>query len=280
MTLANKNIVILQCPSCGGCIKSEPTTSFAKSEIKLALVCTSCGRIFPVIGGVPDFTGDILLSDENTKLVEWREKLALQEYWWHKERDKKVLGSKPFRPKAEIIEMYLSLGTVNAGQGRILDIGCADGNRSSHFISKNYFGIDPIVFSNFYSFPFFRAIAEALPFSDDVFDVVVFIESIDHFFDPSQALNEAVRVLSIGGAICIFVRNNENGETTGGDNGFGTAHYTISEEDVHIHRFSEEYFRDKLSLLFERVEVIYDKGFLAVWGWSKKVEKAAGVNSV
>lgn len=268
MTLADENIAILRCPCCRGGIKFEPAASTVP-EPERALVCVSCGRLFPIINGVPDLMADSLLSAEDAKLASWREKLALQERWWLEERDKsdrRAKGSKHWRPSVEVIGKYMSLRTVNAGQGRVLDIGCADGSRSNHFFGKNYFGIDPVVISVSYGFPFFRAMAEFLPFADGVFDVVVSIESIDHFIDPAKALNEAARVLSVGGAVCIFVRDGEKG----GGNGPGTAHYSVSEEEVHLHRFSESYFREKLSPLFDRVEIVCDNGYLAVLGLSRK----------
>lgn len=272
MTFADENIAILRCPYCRGGIKFEPTASFTGPEPGRALVCISCGRLFSVISGVPDFMADSLVSNGDAKLAEWRERLALQERWRLEERDKpdrRAKESKHWRPSVEVIGKYMSLRTVNAGQGRVLDIGCADGSRSSHFVGKNYFAVDPVVIRDSYGFPFFRAMAEFLPFADGVFDVVVSIESIDHFIDPAKALNEAARVLSTGGAVCIFVRDGEKGEA-GGCDGSGTAHYSISEEEVHLHRFSESYFREKLSPVFDRVEIFRDNGYLAVLGFSRK----------
>lgn len=272
MALTDENIAILRCHYCRGCIKFEPAASFTGQEPERALVCISCGRLFSIISGVPDFRADSLLSARDAKLADWREKLALQKRWWLEERDKPGRGankeSKHWRPSVEVIGKYMSLRTVNAGQGRVLDIGCADGSRSRHFLGKDYFGIDPVVVSPSYGFPFLRAMAEFLPFADGVFDVAVSIESIDHFIDPAQALNEAARVLSAGGAVCIFVRDGEKGGT--GCEGSGTAYYSISEEEVHLHRFSESYFIERLSPLFDRMEILRDNGYLAVFGFSRK----------
>jgi SAM-dependent methyltransferase len=272
VTCAIENIAILQCPYCGGGIKLEPTASFAEPEPEQAMVCISCGRVYPVISGVPDFMVDSLISDGDAKLVEWRNKLVMQELWWRKERDNQDWGAKGQRhwsPSVEVIKKYLSLGSVKARQGRLLDVGSADGSRAKHFPRMEYLAIDPVVLSDSYEFPFFKGMAEFLPFADSVFDVVISIESIDHFLDPAKALNEATRVLSAGGTICLFVRDEEKGKVIG-DNEFSTSHYSISEEEVHLHCFSESYFRERLSHLFERVEVVCDNGYLAVWGWSRK----------
>lgn len=256
-----------------GGIKYEPAASLTGSEPERAMVCKSCGRLFPVINGAPDFMADSLLSAKDAKLADWRGKLALQKRWWLEERGKPDRGakeSKHWRPSLEVIGKYMSLRTVNAGQGRVLDIGCADGSRSRHFSGKNYFGIDPVMIKGSYGFPFFRAMAEFMPFADGVFDAVVSIESIDHFFDPAKALNEAARVLSTGGAVCIFVRDGGKGET-GDCGGTGRAHCPISEEQVHLHRFPENYFRENLSPVFDRVEILRDNGYLAVFGFSRKL---------
>ena len=82
-------------------------------------------------------------------------------------------------------------------------------------------------------------------------------------------MNEATRVLAPGGAVCLFVRDDEMGDNMGGK-GSGNAPYSISEEEVHLHCFSKSYFRERLTQSFEEVEIVTDKGYLAVFGWSKK----------
>lgn len=49
-----------------------------------------------------------------------------------------------------------------------------------------------------------KAVAEALPFEDDSFDVAMMGESLHHFKDVDAALKEAVRVLKNGGKLFIY----------------------------------------------------------------------------
>lgn len=51
------------------------------------------------------------------------------------------------------------------------------------------------------------AVAEALPFPDGVFDVVLLHEVLEHVGDDQQAVREAWRVLALGGRVVIFVPN-------------------------------------------------------------------------
>lgn len=54
---------------------------------------------------------------------------------------------------------------------------------------------------------FVRAVGEALPFDDGVFDVVTFIDVIEHVEDPRRTLREIARVLRPGGTLYLFGPN-------------------------------------------------------------------------
>jgi SAM-dependent methyltransferase len=49
--------------------------------------------------------------------------------------------------------------------------------------------------------------SESLPFPDDSFDVVLLHEVLEHVTDDRQSVAEALRVLSTGGRVLIFVPN-------------------------------------------------------------------------
>lgn len=50
----------------------------------------------------------------------------------------------------------------------------------------------------------YMANAEALPFADKSFDIVLMGESLHHFYDIDKALEETVRVLKKGGKLFIY----------------------------------------------------------------------------
>lgn len=96
--------------------------------------------------------------------------------------------------------------------GKILDIGCGNGNLFTFLPDGKYelFGID---FSeNMISeakkncktkVSFIVADAEKLPFDDNTFDIVVCNASFHHYIHPNIVLEEMNRVLKIGGKVLI-----------------------------------------------------------------------------
>jgi len=255
------NIInIVCCPSCRRTL--EGTNE---------LVCCSCGQVYPTYDGILDMLTDDLLTRYADRIQEWRHKLALYERWWREDRNNplKTNGmSKPWQPSPILIDNYLRLCKVNAGKERLLDVGCGEGHREGQFSDKTYLGVDPLVLKQSYSFPFFRGLAEFLPFVDESFDIVLSIEVFDHLLDPERALVEAVRVLAHGGALFIFVGSKDSRKkspTTSACQGL----YATGEDDVHLHHFSEHFFQNALAGQFKRVEVIHAGGYLAVWGWER-----------
>jgi SAM-dependent methyltransferase len=51
----------------------------------------------------------------------------------------------------------------------------------------------------------FSALAEYLPFADQVFDRVLFATTLDHFVDPKAALRQAARVCRTGGEVDVWL---------------------------------------------------------------------------
>lgn len=96
--------------------------------------------------------------------------------------------------------------------GRILDVGCGNGNLFNLLSDGKYelFGID---FSENMIFEakrncsgkasFMVADAEQLPFDDDSFDIVVCNASFHHYIHPDAVLQEMHRVLKDGGKVLI-----------------------------------------------------------------------------
>jgi SAM-dependent methyltransferase len=96
---------------------------------------------------------------------------------------------------------------------RVLDAGCGVGMYLRHFAQVSEFvvgvDIDPdkVAEAREYVPRVQVASAEALPFSDGSFDVVLSHEVLEHVGDDRQALQEAVRVLAPGGRLVLFVPN-------------------------------------------------------------------------
>jgi SAM-dependent methyltransferase len=93
----------------------------------------------------------------------------------------------------------------------ILDVGCGIGTyvwRFRDFTSHSY-GID-VSWKRLAEAGLSKLVAgagEALPFADEVFDVLVFNEVIEHVEDDRRTLEDAMRVLKDGGHIVIYAPN-------------------------------------------------------------------------
>jgi SAM-dependent methyltransferase len=96
---------------------------------------------------------------------------------------------------------------------RILDVGCGLGMyvRQMRRFSDDVYGVDvdpdkvaraSTTLPNIYTAP-----AEALPFPDNYFDVILLHEVIEHVDDDRQTIVEAYRCLRPGGHIVIYAPN-------------------------------------------------------------------------
>ena len=108
-------------------------------------------------------------------------------------------------------------------EGRILDIGCADGIVEVLAAKKGFevVGVDIIdeclekaresikneSLDIKTKISFVKAWAEKLPFFTFSFDTVILAETLEHVADPFKALEEGHRVLANGGQILISVPN-------------------------------------------------------------------------
>lgn len=98
------------------------------------------------------------------------------------------------------------------GRGKLLDVGCGNGNLFT-FLSKEQYEMFGIDFSeNMISeaikncgdkASFFVADAEKLPFDDNTFDILTCNASFHHYIHPDMVLSEMKRVLKAGGTLII-----------------------------------------------------------------------------
>jgi SAM-dependent methyltransferase len=95
----------------------------------------------------------------------------------------------------------------------VLDVGCGIGTYVRRFrdFTPHAYGIDvslPRLQEGSRTVPgLLAAQGEHLPFADESFDVVVFNEVIEHVQDDRQTIQDALRVLRVGGQIVIYAPN-------------------------------------------------------------------------
>ena len=113
-----------------------------------------------------------------------------------------------------VTPMYESLlKEIHKSQtGRILDVGCGNGNLFSFLSNEQYelFGIDfseNMIAEAKKSFSekasFFVADAEELPFADNTIDIITCNASFHHYVHPNTVLAEMKRILKDGGKLLI-----------------------------------------------------------------------------
>jgi SAM-dependent methyltransferase len=128
----------------------------------------------------------------------WRQKLELFD----------AFGRKHFAAEErEGIRLKTHFFNFCAPRGLVLDLGCGTGfNRQFMAHEARYVGIDPLLLSPPYAFPFVRAVGESLPWKPGVFDSVICIATLDHVADPSSIIQECYRVLRPGGTLGIMTK--------------------------------------------------------------------------
>lgn len=108
-------------------------------------------------------------------------------------------------PRCEVLinrEPYQLENLVGGGK-RVLDIGCGDGH-TRHIVEQlggTWEGVEPFQGGGATQI----ASAEALPFPDANFDVVIMDAVLEHVLSPERAIREVARVLKPGGVFVGYV---------------------------------------------------------------------------
>ncbi len=125
-------------------------------------------------------------------------RLGHPSYVWRSGQDRRL----------ELIRQHVALENR-----RILDVGCGLGMyvRQMRRFSSEVYGVDvdpEKVAAASRTLPnIFTAPAEALPFPDNYFDVILLHEVIEHVEDDRQTIREAYRCVRPGGHIVIYAPN-------------------------------------------------------------------------
>lgn len=123
--------------------------------------------------------------------------------------------ARPHKSRIENIhKIFNSEFKKNNSPFSILDVGCADGSISAHFLLPNVsvFGLDSSEHNVFLAQKkginaVVGDISNCVPFSSNTFNMVLMGELIEHLFDPDFAIKEAYRVLKNDGSLVLTFPN-------------------------------------------------------------------------
>lgn len=240
---------IVQCPDCSAPV----TTDF---------FCSQCARALrqgeaDIFDATPnpqrlaDLYGD--------RLSDWH--AAQQQLTrWRQQRPPPDAAQQGLSPDMALL--YLELAQTSPAARPLLDVGCSDGRRRTHFPGKRYIGLDPIPMDHPLPFPRFTGLAEHLPFCNAVFDAVLCVEVLDHVIAPDKALLEMIRTLTPDGALFVFVGTTQCDEGQAAYRKRQTR-FTITEDQVHLHQFTSQRLQQILTPHFKRIECLSSGGYLA-----------------
>ncbi len=138
---------------------------------------------------------------------------SIRQYYdrWYSHEGRRELADGLARARSNLSRMRLRAGD------RVVDIGCGRGAMGACLASlgARAYGLDishgAALASNklgCYAAAL-QANAERLPWADRSFDAAALMGTLEHFFDPVQALCEVVRVLKPGAQVCLLVPNSE-----------------------------------------------------------------------
>ncbi len=119
-------------------------------------------------------------------------------------------------PRHDVYDLYSPTffeEVVPPVSARTIEIGCGEGRVVRDLVERGHrvVGLDPSPTLLSYArradegSSYVVARGEALPFSDDVFDVVVAYNSLQNVDDLPRVVAEAARVLTPGGRFCVCI---------------------------------------------------------------------------
>jgi len=186
---------LLRCPACGGGIIPDAGGD-------RAVACAACGRITPVVDGIPRFVD---VPDDETA----RRTQASFGYEWTHFNDWQASGTTNFN------DYFQGLDLAGLHNAAVLDAGCGMGRhaRQAAAHARQVVAVD-----------FSRAIDQArrntedagnvdcvqadllaLPLADGAFDFVYSLGVLHHLAETDQALRALVRKLRPGGRLRVYL---------------------------------------------------------------------------
>jgi SAM-dependent methyltransferase len=154
-----------------------------------------------------------------------------------------------------LLREQMGLNIIDLSDKRILEIGGGPIGVIADVMCKSKVILDPLTeeYSKYWPCPHhLDGFGEDIPFSNDAFDVVVIVNSLDHCFYPEEVLEEVFRVLRPGGWLAIH-------------NTINLA--SIHKGDYHTINLDENWFHNKLDYDYEIVHELNWTSNKLRYGW-------------
>jgi SAM-dependent methyltransferase len=198
---------VLRCVACGGEVAARLSL---ETPVVDALVCATCGRTVPVVGGIPRFVD--VIADGMSRRTQ-----ASFGYEWTHFADWRPSGETNFQDYFEGAD----LGSLR--RGLVLDAGCGMGRHARQIaplvervIAVDFsLAIDQAArnVSDLPNVDCIQADLMALPLADSAFDYVYSIGVLHHVADTEAALRVLVRKVRPGGRLRVYLYWKRHGWT-------------------------------------------------------------------
>jgi len=202
----------LICPSCDGDLKAELQAPEPDGEyLSGSLLCCSCGRAYPIRGGVPRM---VVTAQEEGGAAE------TFGFEWQQHGKKQMEGDTVFgRTQEEDVTYFLHAARMSPEEVRdavVLDAGCGSGQLTEGVARMGARAVIGVDVNTAIEFPFSRcrhlphvhivqADISALPFRLGLFDLVWSNGVIHHTPDPRQAFESLARGVRTRGKFYVWV---------------------------------------------------------------------------
>ncbi|MFW5866747.1 MAG: methyltransferase domain-containing protein [Armatimonadota bacterium] len=231
--LSDRLLECLICPVCHG----RPLVLVVDESdgdliVQADLACPGCKRRYAVREEIPVMMPPELgsnLSASNERWDAWGTAMHRFLRWrdaaW---ADPDQAATRRERAR-EMHERFLEFCDLQAGPADALDVGCGTGHVVDLLPEEvRYIGIDPLPGGHspggaipaempkpVRTVSLVQGVGEHLPFSDDSFDLVLMMGTLDHTRSAEEALDEAARVLHPEGMLCVLLGLGSSGEEGG-----------------------------------------------------------------
>ena len=170
--MKNELSELIVCPNC------QKSLTIENNHLR----CTGCGKVYPLVEGIPLFT-DVPATIEPWEKVErgpdkgtaWR-----RSNWRFLNQEVKELSS----------------------EAKILDVGAGHGDFADIFEGRQYYSLDIVPYAEV---DLVVDLGQTIPFKKDTFDAVVLMNVLEHVYENRKLLQNIAKIVKPGGKVILTV---------------------------------------------------------------------------